>query len=140
MFVYFYSSPDTIPGRQCMASCFFLLKQFEDVLIYLNSVKVSRTYAICAPSLPPVKLYNRACIVQSCMHCTIVHALYNRACIVQSCMYCTIGTSKFPSIGKNNSLKSRLDMKDNSKCITISLSTSTWSHCFVSIVVISGRI
>ncbi len=23
-----------------MASCFFLLKQFEDVLIYLNSVKV----------------------------------------------------------------------------------------------------
>src|SRR6476660_3843566 len=24
---------------QCMASCFFLLKQFEDVLIYLNSVK-----------------------------------------------------------------------------------------------------
>lgn len=30
---------DTIPGRQCMASCFFLLKQFEDVLIYLNSVK-----------------------------------------------------------------------------------------------------
>lgn len=31
---------DTIPGRQCMASCFFLLKQFEDVLIYLNSVKV----------------------------------------------------------------------------------------------------
>lgn len=24
-----------------MASCFFLLRQFEDVLIYLNSVKVS---------------------------------------------------------------------------------------------------
>ncbi|XP_053353734.1 intraflagellar transport protein 56 isoform X3 [Clarias gariepinus] len=34
------SECDTIPGRQCMASCFFLLKQFEDVLIYLNSVKV----------------------------------------------------------------------------------------------------
>eukprot|EP01112_Ceratiomyxa_fruticulosa_P007514 TRINITY_DN1954_c0_g2_i1.p1 TRINITY_DN1954_c0_g2~~TRINITY_DN1954_c0_g2_i1.p1 ORF type:complete len:569 (-),score=110.91 TRINITY_DN1954_c0_g2_i1:144-1850(-) len=36
------SSPlecDTIPGRQCMASCFFLLKQFEDVLIYLSSIK-----------------------------------------------------------------------------------------------------
>ena len=32
---------DTIPGRQCMASCFFLLKQFDDVLIYLNSIKVS---------------------------------------------------------------------------------------------------
>uniref|UniRef100_A0A8B9LRP1 Intraflagellar transport protein 56 n=1 Tax=Astyanax mexicanus TaxID=7994 RepID=A0A8B9LRP1_ASTMX len=33
------SECDTIPGRQCMASCFFLLKQFEDVLIYLGSVK-----------------------------------------------------------------------------------------------------
>ena len=30
---------DTIPGRQCMASCFFLLKQFDDVLIYLRSIK-----------------------------------------------------------------------------------------------------
>ena len=27
----------------------------------------------------------------------------------------------------------RLHMKDNSKCITISFSTSTWSHCFVGI-------
>ena len=34
------SECDTIPGRQCMASCFFLLKQFEDVLIYLKSVKM----------------------------------------------------------------------------------------------------
>uniref|UniRef100_A0A8C1FFI3 Intraflagellar transport protein 56 n=1 Tax=Cyprinus carpio carpio TaxID=630221 RepID=A0A8C1FFI3_CYPCA len=33
------SECDTMPGRQCMASCFFLLKQFEDVLIYLNSLK-----------------------------------------------------------------------------------------------------
>lgn len=33
------SECDTIPGRQCMASCFFLLKQFEDVLLYLNSIK-----------------------------------------------------------------------------------------------------
>ncbi|XP_076122997.1 intraflagellar transport protein 56-like [Alosa pseudoharengus] len=33
------SECDTIPGRQCMASCFFLLRQFEDVLIYLNSIK-----------------------------------------------------------------------------------------------------
>uniref|UniRef100_A0A8C5Q178 Intraflagellar transport protein 56 n=1 Tax=Leptobrachium leishanense TaxID=445787 RepID=A0A8C5Q178_9ANUR len=33
------SECDTIPGRQCMASCFFLLQQFEDVLIYLNSIK-----------------------------------------------------------------------------------------------------
>jgi len=31
---------DTIPGRQCMASCFFLMRQFEDVLIYLNSIRV----------------------------------------------------------------------------------------------------
>ena len=38
-----YSIIDTIPGRQCMASCFFLLKQFEDVLIYLNSIKVRAT-------------------------------------------------------------------------------------------------
>lgn len=30
---------DTIPGRQCMASCFFLLKQFEDVNTYLSSIK-----------------------------------------------------------------------------------------------------
>ncbi|XP_061883038.1 intraflagellar transport protein 56 [Entelurus aequoreus] len=33
------SECDTIPGRQCMASCFFLLREFEDVLVYLNSVK-----------------------------------------------------------------------------------------------------
>uniref|UniRef100_A0A8C6LIZ0 Intraflagellar transport protein 56 n=1 Tax=Nothobranchius furzeri TaxID=105023 RepID=A0A8C6LIZ0_NOTFU len=33
------SECDTIPGRQCMASCFFLLRQFEDVLVYLSSVK-----------------------------------------------------------------------------------------------------
>ncbi|XP_077428121.1 intraflagellar transport protein 56 [Vanacampus margaritifer] len=33
------SECDTIPGRQCMASCFFLLRKFNDVLTYLNSVK-----------------------------------------------------------------------------------------------------
>eukprot|EP00798_Chlamydomonas_sp_ICE-L_P013897 gene13897-19824_t len=33
------SECDTIPGRQCMASCFFLLKQFDDVLVFLQSVK-----------------------------------------------------------------------------------------------------
>merc|ERR1711871_153269 len=33
------SECDTIPGRQCMASCFFLLKQFEDVNVYLKSIK-----------------------------------------------------------------------------------------------------
>lgn len=31
---------DTIPGRQCMASAFFLQKQFEEVIVYLNSIKV----------------------------------------------------------------------------------------------------
>jgi hypothetical protein len=34
---------DTIAGRQCMASCFFLLRQFEDVLVYLNSIKVRKS-------------------------------------------------------------------------------------------------
>eukprot|EP00117_Sycon_ciliatum_P049754 scpid28345/ scgid35228/ Tetratricopeptide repeat protein 26 len=33
------SECDTIPGRQCMASCFFLMNQFPDVLVYLTSVK-----------------------------------------------------------------------------------------------------
>ncbi|KIZ02488.1 Tetratricopeptide repeat protein 26 [Monoraphidium neglectum] len=30
---------DTIPGRQAMASCFFLLRQFDDVLVFLESVR-----------------------------------------------------------------------------------------------------
>ncbi|XP_055305612.1 intraflagellar transport protein 56 [Sitodiplosis mosellana] len=30
---------DTIPGRQCMASAFFLYGQFEEVLVYLNSIR-----------------------------------------------------------------------------------------------------
>ena len=34
------SEADTIPGRQCMASCFFLLKQFDDVNIYMKSIKI----------------------------------------------------------------------------------------------------
>ena len=33
------SECDTIPGRQAMASCFFLLRQFEDVALYLSSIK-----------------------------------------------------------------------------------------------------
>eukprot|EP00053_Salpingoeca_punica_P003327 m.42540 g.42540 ORF g.42540 m.42540 type:complete len:402 (-) comp12111_c0_seq1:529-1734(-) len=33
------SERDTIPGRQCMGSFFFLQKQFADVLIYFNSIK-----------------------------------------------------------------------------------------------------
>jgi hypothetical protein len=32
------SECDTIPGRQCMASCFYLLQKFDDVLIFLNSI------------------------------------------------------------------------------------------------------
>lgn len=33
------SECDTIPGRQCMASCFYLLRQFDDVLVYLRSIR-----------------------------------------------------------------------------------------------------
>ncbi|XP_067998713.1 intraflagellar transport protein 56 [Melanerpes formicivorus] len=33
------SECDTIPGRLCMSSCFFLLRQFDNALIYFNSVK-----------------------------------------------------------------------------------------------------
>ncbi|XP_011499465.1 PREDICTED: intraflagellar transport protein 56 [Ceratosolen solmsi marchali] len=33
------SECDTIPGRQCMASFYFLYRQFKDVLIYLNSIR-----------------------------------------------------------------------------------------------------
>ena len=33
---------DTIPGRQSMASCFLVLKQFTDAMVYLNSIKVPR--------------------------------------------------------------------------------------------------
>ncbi|KRX10409.1 hypothetical protein PPERSA_10508 [Pseudocohnilembus persalinus] len=32
------SECDTIPGRQCMASCFFLLKQFDDVMVYMDTI------------------------------------------------------------------------------------------------------
>jgi intraflagellar transport protein 56 len=32
------SECDTIPGRQCMASCFYLLHQFDDVIMFLNSI------------------------------------------------------------------------------------------------------
>ena len=43
-------------------------------------------------------------------------------------------------IGTNKGLKSWLDMRDNSKCITISVPTSTWSHCFVGIEGNLGRV
>ncbi|KAL5961314.1 Intraflagellar transport protein 56 [Taenia solium] len=33
------SECDTISGRQCMASCFFLLHQFDSAIIYLNSIQ-----------------------------------------------------------------------------------------------------
>ncbi|XP_055703170.1 intraflagellar transport protein 56 [Phlebotomus papatasi] len=33
------SECDTIPGRQAMASAFFLYSQFEEVLVYLNSIR-----------------------------------------------------------------------------------------------------
>jgi len=35
----FYLKIDTIAGRQCMASYFFLIRHFNDVLVYLNSIK-----------------------------------------------------------------------------------------------------
>jgi intraflagellar transport protein 56 len=41
------SECDTIPGRQCMASCFFLMKQFDDVMVYLKSI---RTYFAADPT------------------------------------------------------------------------------------------
>ncbi|XP_049941034.1 intraflagellar transport protein 56 [Schistocerca serialis cubense] len=33
------SECDTVPGRQCMASSYFLKRQFDDVLVYLNSIR-----------------------------------------------------------------------------------------------------
>jgi intraflagellar transport protein 56 len=33
------SDCDTIPGRQCMASCLFIIKRFQEVNTYLNSIK-----------------------------------------------------------------------------------------------------
>ena len=33
------SECDTVIGRQCIASCMFLQKQFEDVALYLNTIK-----------------------------------------------------------------------------------------------------
>lgn len=52
---------DTIPGRQCMASCFFLLRQFEDVLIYLNSIKVNvaNKVQVMRVPLPPLLFVGR---------------------------------------------------------------------------------
>lgn len=29
---------DTVPGRQCMASCFFLMQQFDDANVYFSSI------------------------------------------------------------------------------------------------------
>lgn len=33
------SECDTIPGRQCMAACYFIMRNFNDVNIYLKSIK-----------------------------------------------------------------------------------------------------
>lgn len=33
------SECDTIPGRQAMASCYFLMHQFDDVIVYLSSIQ-----------------------------------------------------------------------------------------------------
>ena len=42
---------DTIPGRQCMASCHFLLKQFDDALIYLKVLHPYMNRRITVPCL-----------------------------------------------------------------------------------------
>ncbi|CAF0746515.1 unnamed protein product [Adineta steineri] len=38
------SECDTIPGRQSMAACYFLHKRFDDVLVYLSSIKTHLEY------------------------------------------------------------------------------------------------
>lgn len=42
---------DTIPGRQCMASFFYLRGEFENVMVYLSSIKVkfSHTHTYILP-------------------------------------------------------------------------------------------
>eukprot|EP00976_Prorocentrum_cordatum_P115992 1196097-Prorocentrum_minimum.AAC.1 len=56
-----------------MASCFFLLKQFDDVLIYLKSIKVPTAPPISASPLllgsfePTAPWFIRA-------HCSLVHS------------------------------------------------------------------
>ncbi len=73
---------DTIPGRQCMAACFFLLKQFEDVLIYLNSVKVNMPSSLRCWSLyqhliciPTVSIYRHYLFIPILPHTIIIHLL-----------------------------------------------------------------
>lgn len=39
-FNFFFFLIDTIIGRQAMASSYFLSNQFDEVLVYLNSIKV----------------------------------------------------------------------------------------------------
>eukprot|EP00823_Brevimastigomonas_motovehiculus_P001620 TRINITY_DN1220_c0_g1_i1.p1 TRINITY_DN1220_c0_g1~~TRINITY_DN1220_c0_g1_i1.p1 ORF type:complete len:561 (-),score=105.56 TRINITY_DN1220_c0_g1_i1:1373-3055(-) len=53
------SERDTIPGRQCMASFYFLMHEFPDVLVYLNSIK-----QYCAQD--PVFLYNYGLALAFC--------------------------------------------------------------------------
>jgi hypothetical protein len=66
------SECDTIPGRQCMASCFFLLKQFDDVLIYLNSIKVCPTLLkICVMKFKQVDLIHRVTFTTTMCSTTI---------------------------------------------------------------------
>ena len=48
-----------------MASCFFLLKQFEDVLIYLNSIKVGISY-FCIANTPLIP--NLLLLLQSTLY------------------------------------------------------------------------
>jgi hypothetical protein len=50
------SECDTIPGRQCMASFFFLSKTWDEVALYLKSIKVRAGFLQPARS-PPLTTY-----------------------------------------------------------------------------------
>jgi intraflagellar transport protein 56 len=50
------SECDTIPGRQCMESCFFLLKQFDDALIYLKVRKPPPCPSVCGLKMSGCKM------------------------------------------------------------------------------------
>jgi intraflagellar transport protein 56 len=64
---------DTIPGRQCMVSCFYLLDQFEDAYIYPISIKqnvhheddFTWNFSISLYTTGPVTSHSTHCYVPS---------------------------------------------------------------------------
>ena len=76
-------------------------------------------------------------VPSQCMQMMLLFTFYLFIFIFQKAIWTF---PEFASIDTNNGLKSRLDMKDNRKCITISLSTSIGNHCFVGIGVNSGSV